>query len=123
MPSNRPCKYALVTAFLSLVAASFPVYSAGFDCSKASHTDETAVCTNRSLSEKDAQMTTTYNLLRELLLMGARGALQDEQIQWLGKRRQCGANITCLSQVYDNRNRELASEYSKAARLVNTTEP
>ena len=63
----------VVTAFPGLVTASSPVCAVGFDCSKVPRADEKTIYVKMSLSEKDIQMTTTYNLLRELLLMGTRG--------------------------------------------------
>ncbi|MBS0054196.1 lysozyme inhibitor LprI family protein [Yersinia sp. Marseille-Q3913] len=93
--------------------------AASFDCKQAASVDEKAICADRTLSEKDVQMTTTYNLLKGLLLMGARGALQDEQGKWLKKRQQCGANYTCLSQLYDQRIGTLMDEYNKIAQTIN----
>ncbi|EKN6177460.1 lysozyme inhibitor LprI family protein [Yersinia sp. 22-579] len=94
--------------------------AASFDCKLAVLADEKAICADPALSEKDVQMTTTYNLLKGLLLMGARGALQDEQGEWLKKRQQCGANHTCLLQLYDRRIQTLMDAYNNIARTINS---
>lgn len=106
----------LVIAFTT----PFHTSAAGFDCRRATQVDEKAICADRALSEKDVQMTTTYNLLKGLLLMGARGALQDEQTEWLKQRQQCGASHACLSQLYDQRIHALTGAYDKVANTITT---
>lgn len=77
--------------------------AASFDCRKASHADEKAICADRQLSELDVQMATTYRLLSGLFAMGARGAMGDAQLTWLDQRRACGADKACLKQRYRER--------------------
>lgn len=109
---------AIVFLFMIALTPSLRASAAGFDCRQAAFADEKAICADRALSEKDVQMTTTYNLLKGLLLMGARGALQEEQGEWLKKRQQCGVSYTCLSQLYDQRNNTLMDEYNNVARAI-----
>jgi uncharacterized protein len=109
-----PCSpFAKVTrvAFALLLLLSGSASAASFSCSGASSPDEKAICADRELSEKDVRMTTTYDMLRQVVLMGGRGALQDEQTAWLQKRQQCGDNTVCLSHLYDDRIDELSDQY------------
>jgi len=41
------------------------------------------------------------------MLMGARGAAQDEQRQFLAQRGACGANVACIQSQYQARNAAL----------------
>lgn len=106
----------MFTFLLSLPSA---VTAASFSCTAVTAPDEKAICADRGLSEKDVRMATTYSLLQELVLMGARGALQDEQTIWLHKRRQCGSNTLCLSYLYDSRLDTLNSQYQHIASSLN----
>jgi len=79
-------------------------HAASFDCAKASTPDEIAICANPQLSNLDVQMATLYSVRMQLpMLMGARGAAQDEQRTWLATRTQCGANVACLQAAYASR--------------------
>ncbi|KNC92745.1 hypothetical protein GM31_22170 [Trabulsiella odontotermitis] len=93
--------------------------AASFSCSSASSPDEKAICADRELSEKDVRMATTYDMLRKVVLMGGRGALQDEQTAWLQKRRECGKNTVCLSHLYDDRINTLDSQYQHIVASLN----
>ncbi|AUW40033.1 hypothetical protein AL485_15930 [Serratia liquefaciens] len=88
-----------------------PAYAASFNCRLAEQADERAICADPHLSEQDVRLATTYHLLREQLLMGGRGALQDEQQAWLGQRRQCGADRACLQKQYTVRQQALDALY------------
>lgn len=44
--------------------------------------------------------------------MGGRGAIQDAQQSWLKTRRQCGGNLSCLAQAYDQRLKQLDEMYA-----------
>jgi uncharacterized protein len=45
--------------------------------------------------------------MKGLVGMGRRGALQDEQADWLAERRACGASVRCLRAHYQARIDEL----------------
>ena len=95
------------------------VTAASFSCAGVTSPDEIAICADQGLSEKDVRMATTYHLLQQLVLMGAHGALQDEQAAWLHKRRQCGNNTVCLSYLYDSRLDMLNSQYQQITSSLN----
>lgn len=90
-------------AVCALAAMALPASAASFDCKKAHHADEKAICADRQLSELDVQMATTYRLLGGLFAMGARGDMGDAQLTWLDQRRACGASKACLKQRYQER--------------------
>lgn len=107
IPFTVVTRFSLVMLLLLCGTAS----AASFSCSRASSPDEKTICASQELSEKDVRMSTTYTMLQKLVLMGARGAFQDEQTAWLQKRRQCSDNSICLSHMYDDRIDELNRQY------------
>jgi uncharacterized protein len=100
----RPVSLGLVLA-LTCIAGS--ASAASFDCRKARTTDEKAICAERALNDKDVRMNELYGINRRTLAMGGRGALQDQQQQWLRDRHKCGSNRACLNRAYDGRLAEL----------------
>lgn len=93
--------------------------AASFSCSSVTASDEKAICADRELSEKDVRMETTYDMLKKVVLMGGRGALQDEQTAWLQKRQACGDNTVCLSHLYDDRIDEFNDQYQHIVSSLN----
>lgn len=96
----RPMILGLVLA-ISCVAGS--ASAASFDCKKARLADEKAICAERSLNDKDVRMDVLYGINRRTLAMGGRGALIDQQRDWLQGRKACGGNKACLNRAYDRR--------------------
>jgi uncharacterized protein len=97
-------------AAAALLAAAFlpqAAEAASFDCAKARTPDEIAICGNQTLGERDVEMATLYKVLTHLLAMGGRGAVQDDQAEWLKARGECGADVACLTERYDERIRAL----------------
>ncbi len=93
---------------LGLIAGALLIcgsaHAASFNCSKAKTLDEKATCASRTLSELDVQMATLFGVRMKLpMLMGARGAAQDEQRQFLVDRGTCGADAACIGQTYQLR--------------------
>lgn len=101
-----PVALALTLA-MPAVAAPTLSRAASYDCAKARAPDEKAVCAYLPLNDKDVRMAVLYDINRRTLAMGGRGALQDDQQQWLRDRRKCGANRSCLTRAYDRRLGEL----------------
>jgi uncharacterized protein len=78
--------------------------AASFNCAKASAPDEYAICANPSLSNMDTEMATLFRVRMQIpMLMGAKGAAQDEQRAWLQTRTACGASVACLGAAYQSR--------------------
>lgn len=99
---------ALIAAVaVTIVATSAQAASPYIACSAARTVDERAVCRSTALIQRDAEMSTLYRVIKGLVGMGQRGALQDEQADWLKARRACGASFRCLRDHYDDRIAEL----------------
>ncbi|MGC6031377.1 lysozyme inhibitor LprI family protein [Enterobacter kobei] len=115
LPRAEITRFSLVLLFL----LSRTVSAASFSCTGVTAPDEKAICADRELSEKDVRMATTWDMLRKVVLMGGRGALQDEQTAWLQKRQACGSNTVCLSHLYDDRIDELNDQYQHIVASLN----
>jgi uncharacterized protein len=88
-------------AVLAVLAGAASASAASFDCGRATHPDEGAICANRSLSDMDTEMATLFKIRMEIpMLMGSRGDAGDEQLTWLAKRRSCGGDVGCLTGAY-----------------------
>jgi uncharacterized protein len=92
---------------LGLVCVAGSASAASFNCAKARTADEKAICAERSLNDKDVRMNELYGINKRTLAMGGRGALMDQQQDWLRNRKTCGANKACLNRTYDRRLAEL----------------
>ena len=88
---------------LALICVAGAASAASFDCRKARTADEKAICAERSLNDKDVRMNELYGINKRTLAMGGRGALMDQQQEWLRNRRTCGGNKACLNRAYDRR--------------------
>jgi uncharacterized protein len=100
-----------------MLAGALPAQAASFDCKKPDLAeDETAICQTLSLNDMDVKMVTTFELLSGLLAMGARGELQDQQIEWLTKRGECKGDVGCLTAAYAARMAQLATVYEGVQR-------
>jgi uncharacterized protein len=99
-----------IQQYLALVlfsGASYFTSAASFDCNQAKTVTEHTVCNHVILNDADVKMATTYNILKRLVPMGTRGAIQDQQVKWLQMRDQCRDNISCLTEVYKMRQQKL----------------
>ena len=86
------------------LAMSSSAKAASFDCTKAKTADEVAICKTQILSDLDTQMAALYGVRMQIpMLMGAKGAAQDEQRTFLAERGACGGNVACIQQAYLNR--------------------
>lgn len=105
----------LLAAFGGLLAVESPASAASFNCGKAATPDEIAICRTPSLSDLDVQMATLYGVRMQIpMLMGARGAAQDEQRVFLQSRGGCGNNVACIAAAYQQRNASLNATISAA---------
>ena len=91
----------IVAACLAGLATFAPTEAASFNCAKAKTADEIAICKTQILSDLDTQMATLYGVRMQIpMLMGAKGAAQDEQRAFLATRGACGGNVACIQQAY-----------------------
>lgn len=101
--TNRVTRLSLL-AVTVLLGAAVGAEAASFDCTKAKTPDEIAICVTPALSDLDVQMATLYGVRMQIpMLMGARGAAQDEQRGFLAARGQCGGNVACIQSAYQQR--------------------
>jgi len=101
---------------LMLSLAAGPACAASFPCAKAETPDERAVCDTRTLNDLDVEMGVRFDILKDLLPMGNRTKMQEDQEAWLTDRRACGADVACLTATYESRLkifRSLLSEFAK----------
>lgn len=106
---------------LLIVCASYshgsPVGAASFDCAKTDlAADEKAICENRALNDQDVKMATTFDILTQLMAMGARDTLKTEQSEWLKHRQTCAADVACLTKAYDERMNKLGEAFQNINR-------
>jgi uncharacterized protein len=110
-PIRLPALFAAVV----FVATAAPAVAASYNCAKASHPDEIAICRSSTLSELDVEMATLFGVRMKVpMLMGSRGAAQDEQHDFLVHRAQCGANAACIGAAYQQRIDVLQQEIDAA---------
>ncbi len=114
MPASSPRLLRLGAAAVSLLVLSSlspflaEARAASFDCSKTElGADETTICQTPALDDMDVRMVTTFELVRDLLPMGGRSAIEERQIAWLAERKACEADQACIAGAYDKRLSEL----------------
>ncbi len=103
-------------ALLASPLLAAPAQAASFACDKAETPDETAICKILPLNDRDVEMATRFEILKEVLPMGGRTKMQEDQEAWLKERRACGPDTACLRDLYDARLktlRGLLSEFAK----------
>jgi uncharacterized protein len=99
--SNATVRLTVALAAILLVSGA---QAASFNCAKAKTLDEKAICANSSLSDLDLKMATLFGVRMKLpMLMGARGAAQDEQRDFLTVRGSCGTDAVCIGTAYQQR--------------------
>lgn len=114
--SLLPFKAATLAAVVVAGGADM-ASAASFDCDRSDLApDERTICDNRDLNDADVRMVTSFELISGLFAMGTRGALQDEQIEWLATRQACGADADCIRAAYGERMRRLDEVYGQIER-------
>jgi uncharacterized protein len=115
MPASRSARIMALPFLLALALGAGAAEAASFNCAKASAPDEYAICANPSLSNMDVEMATLFRVRMQIpMLMGAKGAAQDEQRAWLARRTACGASVACLGAAYQARIDQLNGTISGA---------
>ncbi len=75
----------------------------GFNCSRASHAAEVAICNSNRLAQYDLTINQIYARIHGQLNRRNRKRLARNQKRWLGQRNRCGQNVSCIEQAYRNR--------------------
>ncbi|MBC9246167.1 hypothetical protein H4P12_05445 [Paracoccus sp. 11-3] len=111
-------KSKLLIAIL-LIGSPMMSQAASFDCDLPDlKPDERAICDNRDLNDADVKMVTTLDLLAGLFAMGTRGNMMDQQVTWLHQREACGADVDCIRDAYDRRQKQLDDIYQSIDRPI-----
>ena len=76
---------------------------ASFDCLKASSAQERAICASQTLSRLDDELATLYQAWIASHSGAAARASQRHQKDFLAARKKCGANPSCLEEIYHER--------------------
>ena len=107
---------AILAPTLAALTLVGPAHAASFDCEAAKAVDEKAICTTLALNDRDVEMATRFEILKDVLPMGGRAKLRDDQETWLGERRSCAADTACLKGIYDARLKVLRAVQSEFAK-------
>lgn len=100
-----------------LIGLPATMQAASFDCELPDlKPDERAICDNRDLNDADVKMVTTLDLLAGLFAMGMRGNMMDQQAAWLHQRETCKADVDCIRDAYDRRQKQLDDIYQSIDR-------
>lgn len=95
---------ALLAATLAGIGLAAPAHAASFDCGKAQAPDERAICADPALSTLDSEMGGLWFAYSRLpMLMGGNGNRHDEARAFLASRAACGADVACLTALYQSR--------------------
>ena len=103
MPASRIL--TVISLLISMVVA-WPAIAADYaplDCTKARSVTEKTICGNYVLGQAEARMATLYEWTTQLVAMGHRGSIQDDQRTFIREREQCKAEMACLLGMYDRR--------------------
>ncbi|MES0094590.1 lysozyme inhibitor LprI family protein [Mesorhizobium sp. M0030] len=108
----HPSRRVLLGAVLAFCIMPMGIgAAASFDCRKASSKDERLICSNKNLSDLDAQMADAFKAARRK--SNDKDALLADQKDWLETRSMCvlrgdkAMQISCLISATENRRDEL----------------
>jgi uncharacterized protein len=90
----------MVAVAVIVLAQSFPVLAASFNCSKAATKVEKMICADNGLSELDDQLAVAYK--GSLEAANDKDALKQDQREWLAKRNEL-TSVSDLTGFYQTR--------------------
>ena len=101
---------------LLCLAIAFPLSAASFDCNNASTKIEKTICTNHELNNLDEELSSKYNVTKNLLRTDFVQTYTHEQREWLKTRNQCSGKTdltNCIKTAYENRISVLETTYNQ----------
>ncbi|MGU3536403.1 lysozyme inhibitor LprI family protein [Methylobacterium sp. A54F] len=101
---------------LGLLLAAAEARAASFPCDRAQAPDERAVCAHLPLNDLDVEMAVRFAILKDLLPMGGRDKLREDQEAWLRERAACAADTACLTAAYEARLGTMRAVFSEFAK-------
>lgn len=72
-------------------------------CARKPTPTEQAICTDRGLTRRDAELNEVYGALRAKAEKEPFALIRDEQRRWLRERNRCGRDLACLEEKYADR--------------------
>jgi uncharacterized protein YecT (DUF1311 family) len=82
-------------------AAPAQTFATSFDCSRASHDDESAICHDAGLAAMDRRLAQLYSAAMNTI--SDPESLRHAESDWIIVRRQCGKDLDCLRRAYGER--------------------
>jgi uncharacterized protein len=76
-------------------------YATSFDCTKATHEDEVAICGDPGLAAMDVELGELYQSAMKTVSDPA--ALSKSEAGWVIARNMCDSDLTCLRRAYGER--------------------
>lgn len=95
---NRLLNIAELLVFIIVLSLSNQVFSASFDCDKASNVVEKLICSDRDLSLSDQTLGELFNAEKEKY-----PNVVSDQKSWLREKRNLCKTSECLRKVYSDR--------------------
>ncbi len=80
-----------------------PATRPSFDCLKAHAPGEKAICISQTLSRLDSELANRYRTWLDSHSGAAASVSERHQKEFLAARKKCGANTSCLEQIYRSR--------------------
>ena len=80
-----------------------PAATPSFDCLKARAAEERAICASQTLSRLDSELANRYRAWLDSHSGAAAGVSQRHQKEFLAARKKCGANTSCMEEIYRQR--------------------
>jgi uncharacterized protein YecT (DUF1311 family) len=78
-----------------------PIFATSFDCSKATHEDEVAICGDPALAAMDTELAELYE--SALKSISDPKALAQSEAGWVTARHMCDGDLDCLRRAYGAR--------------------
>jgi uncharacterized protein len=95
---------------LLLFVGLTPAQAQSFNCRYAKTADEVLICQDARLAALDERLATVYARLRQQLFGAQRKRLEQSQALWLKQRRDCGRDVACITQLYEERVQALTAQ-------------
>jgi uncharacterized protein len=80
-----------------------PATRPSFDCRKTRTAEERAICASQTLSRLDGELANRYRAWLDSHSGAAASVSQRHQRDFLAGRKKCGANTSCLEEIYRQR--------------------
>lgn len=107
---------------LACMVSVAPVYSASFDCTKATTKVEKLVCKNAEISTLDDELDKAYKIALSKSNAEQKQLLGVDQRHWMKDIRDACKDMDCVKLAYQNRIHELISSLAQDAEPTYTAD-